>query len=91
MILDYVKTVGHAVVGAGVTGLAGIVGAGAGAAVAPDSLIGVMVGLVAAVAAAMAWVDRRIERRLVDHDAVYNAKAETRDANLLRKVEEMLR
>lgn len=91
MILDYFKTFGHAVIGASVTGAAGLAGAGAGEMVAPNSSIAAAIGLVAAVAAAMAWVDRRIERRLIDHDAVSAAQADVRDANLLRKVEEMLR
>lgn len=82
---------GHVAFGAGITVAAGAAGALAGAVVAPGGAAASLVGTVAAVAAAMAWVDRRIERRMREHEVVETARAEARDARLLLKVEEMLR
>lgn len=90
ILLELGKSIKNVAFGAGATTAAAVVGANVSATLYPDNSIATIVGIVAAVAAAMAWVDQRIERKLADRDVIANARADTRDANLLRKVEEMM-
>ncbi len=77
--------------GASATVAAGVAAASAGTALSPEGPLAAALGLVSAVAMAMAWVDKRIDKRITEHEEVESERAGRRDAELLRKVEEMLR
>lgn len=84
------QSIGSVFAGAGVTAAAGVSGALTSHLIIPNEALTLAIGIITAVAAAMAWVDKRIDKRFVDHDVLEGARAAARDEALLRKVEEML-